>query len=78
MLFQFKVSGLQQLSFSLPKYSFFPKRVEFVGINIGINHNMPAKNKHELLRTWPKPKDIHEVAAFIGIGHVLSKMDSIL
>ena len=66
MLFQFKVADLRRLSFSLPKSSFFPKRVEFVGIDIGIKHNIPAKINHELLKTWPNPRDIFAIAAFIA------------
>ena len=66
MLFQFKVAALRQLSFSLPKYKFFPKRIEFVSIDICIKHNMPAKSKHELFKIWPKPICIRAVAAFIA------------
>ena len=73
MLCQLKVAALRGLSFSLPKSSFFPKRVEFVGINIGIKHNMLSKSKHEFLKTWPKPRDIHLVAALIAFGMFYQK-----
>ena len=66
MLCQFKVAALQILSFRLPNSSLFPKRVEFVGIDIGIKHNMPYKSKHELLKMWPKPRDICVVEAFVA------------
>ena len=68
ILCQFKVDALRRFSFSLPKSSLFPKRVELVGIDIGINNNIPDKSKHELLRTCPKLRDIRAVAAFIAFG----------
>ena len=73
MLCQFKVAALRRLYFSLPKSSFSPKRVEFVGINIGIKHNMPSKRKHELIKTWPKPRDIRTLVAFIEFGMFYQK-----
>ena len=73
MLYQFKVATLRPFSFSLPKSSFFPNRFEFVGIDIGIKHNMSAKSKHALLRTWPKPRDICAVAAFIAFSMFYQK-----
>ena len=68
MLCQFKVTALRQLYFSLPKYSCSPKRVELVGVNIGIKRIMRAKNKHELLMMWTKPRGIRTMAAFIALG----------
>ena len=65
---QFTVAAHRRLSFSLPKSLFFPDRVEFVGIDIGIEYNMPAASKFELLRTWPKAVDVRAVASFIAFG----------
>ena len=52
---QFEISALRRLSFSLPKLSFFPTQVEFVGVNIGVDYNMPAKSKHILNLEKDKP-----------------------
>ena len=65
---QLYIAARRRLSISLPKSSFFPDRVEFVGVDVGIDSNMPAKSKHELLRKWPKPVDIRAVASFICFG----------
>ena len=65
---QLEVSALRRLSLSLPKFSFFVERVEFVGVDISTSGNMPARSKHDLLRKWPKPKDIRDVASFIAFG----------
>ena len=65
---QFTVATLCRLYFSLPKSLFFPDRVEFVGIYIGIEFNMPVVSKFELLCTWPKAVDVQAVASFIFFG----------
>ena len=75
---QLYVSARRRLSISLPKPSFFPDRVEFVSVDIGIDSNMPAKSKHELLRKLPKAVDIRALASFILFRNVVSKMDTIL
>ena len=63
-----EVSARRRHSLSLPKSSFFVERVEFVGVNILPSGNMPERSKHDLLRKWPKPKDIHNVASYIAFG----------
>ena len=73
MLCQLKVTALRGLYFRLPVSSFFPKRVELVGIDIGIKHNMPAKIKHELLKAWPKTRYIRVMTAFIACGMFYQK-----
>ena len=65
---QLEVSARRRHSLSLPKSSFFVERVEFVGVNILPSGNMPERSKHDLLRKWPKPKDIHNVASYIAFG----------
>jgi hypothetical protein len=65
---QFTMDARRRLSFSLHKSLFFPTRVEFVGIDIGIKSNMPAARKFELLRMWPKAVDVQAVASFIAFG----------
>ena len=65
---QFTVAVLCRLSFSLPKSLSFPDRVEFVGIDIGVEYNMPAASKFELLRTWPKAVDVRAIDSFVALG----------
>ena len=64
----FEIAARRRLSFSLPKSSFFPTRITFVGVDIGQYHNYPNKNKHELLRTWPFPAYVRAVTAFLAFG----------
>ncbi len=44
------------LTLSLKKSHFFPKRFEFVGIDVSADGNQPAMSKHKLLRHWPLPE----------------------
>ena len=64
----FKVAAKRRLSFSLPKSSFSPTRITFVGVDVGKHHNFPDKNKHELLKTWSAPVDVRAVSSFIAFG----------
>ena len=59
---------------SLLKSSFFVERVEFVSVDISPSGNMPACSKHDLLRKWPRPKDIRHVATFIAFGMFYMRM----
>jgi hypothetical protein len=52
---QQKVCQAYRLSLNLCKSHFFPKRFEFVGIDVCVDGNRPAKSKHNLLMTWPAP-----------------------
>jgi hypothetical protein len=45
---------------------FFPKRFEFIGINVSADGNCPAMSKHDLLRHWPVLELVRNVASFIG------------
>ena len=63
---QFRVCLAQRLSLSLKKCHFFPKRVEFVGIDVSEDGNRPAMSKHELLNTWPKPSIVRDIASSVG------------
>jgi hypothetical protein len=65
---QFQVCLAQRLSLSLKKCSFFPVRDEFVGIDVSEDVNRPAMSKHELLKTWPKPTIVRDIASFIGFA----------
>ena len=70
---QFIVAAHRRLSFSLPKTHFMPERVEFVGVDVGVQGNFPAKSKHVLLQSWPKPTTIRDVASFVAFGLFYSK-----
>lgn len=65
---QFRVCLAQRFSLSLKKCFFFPKRVEFVGINVSEDGNRPAMSKHKLLETWPKPTIIRDITSFVGFA----------
>ena len=63
---QLRICKAYQLTLSLKKSHFFPKRFEFVGINASANGNQPAMSKHDLLRHWPIPEFVRDVASFVG------------
>jgi hypothetical protein len=62
---QLRVCQSQILSLSLRKSHIFPKRFEFVGIDVGPDGNRPAMSKHQLLKHWPTPVIIRDVAKFV-------------
>ena len=62
-----------RLTLSLKKSHFFPKRVEFVGIDILPDGNRPAMSKHELLKHWPIPELVRNVTSFVGFLQFYSK-----
>jgi hypothetical protein len=65
---QLDVARCRNLSISLAKCVWFPPRVEFVGIDVGIDGNRPAQSKHQLLSTWPQPTIVRDVASFVGFA----------
>jgi hypothetical protein len=70
---QLKVCQAYRLSLNLRKSHIFPKRFEFVGIDVCANGNRPAQSKHTLLQTWPTPKTVCNVAKFIGFVQFYSQ-----
>ena len=70
---QLRICMAYRLSLSLKKSFIFPKRFEFVGNDITPEGNRPAQSKHELLRTWPRPEIIRDVAKIIGFAQFYSK-----
>lgn len=70
---QLRVSRSQNFSLNLRKCHFFPERLEFVGIDVTPDGNRPAQSKHELLKTWPTPMIVKDVASFIGFAIFYSK-----
>lgn len=65
---QLQVAQSQNLSFKLNKCHWFPKRLEFVGVDVTVDGNRPAQSKHNLLETWPTPLIIRDVASFVGFA----------
>ena len=63
---QLRVCQAQNLSLSLKKTHIFPKRMEFVGIDLSQDGNRPAMSKHQLLTTWPNPTTVCDISSFIG------------
>jgi hypothetical protein len=70
---QLKVCQAYNLSLNLCKSHFFPPSFEFVGIDICLDGNCPAKSKHRLLETWPAPEIVCNVAKFIGFCQFYSR-----
>lgn len=70
---QLRVAKSYRLSFNLLKSKFFPKRVEFVGIDVCDDGNRPAMSKRDLIKHWPKPVTVRDVAKFIGFGQFYSR-----
>jgi hypothetical protein len=65
---QLKVCQAYCLSLNLRKSYIFPSRLKCVGINMCADGNCPAQSKHTLLKTWPAPETVHNVAQFIGFA----------
>jgi hypothetical protein len=61
------------LSLSLRKSHIFPKRFEFVGIDVCSDGNRPAMSKHQLLEHWPQPEIVRDVAKIVGFAQFFSK-----
>ena len=70
---QLQVCQSQNLSLNLKKCHFFPKRVEFVGFDVCKDGNRPAQSKYDLLKSWPMPTTIQDIASFVGFGIFYSK-----
>ena len=65
---QLRVCLSQNLSLSLKKTHIFPVRMEFIGIDVSEDGNRPAMSKHQLLRTWPDPLIVRDIASLIGFA----------
>jgi hypothetical protein len=55
-----------RLSLRLLKSHIFPKRFEFVGIDVSFAGNCPVMSKHQLLKHWPQPETVRDVAKIVG------------
>jgi hypothetical protein len=47
--------------------------LEFIGIDVLPDGNCPVMSKHELLKHWPIPKFVWDVASFVGFLQFYSK-----
>jgi hypothetical protein len=56
------------LTMKLKKCQWFPKEVEFVGVDISVKGNSPARSKFQYLQVWKTPKSPREIMSFIGFG----------
>jgi hypothetical protein len=65
---QLKICQAYRLSLNLCKSHIFLSHFKFVGIDICADGNRPAQSKHTLLKTWPAPKNVCNVAKFIGFA----------
>jgi hypothetical protein len=63
---QLRVCQSQNLLLSLKKSHIFVKHFEFVGVDVCINGNQPAMSKHQLIKTWPAPELVRDIAKFVG------------
>jgi hypothetical protein len=70
---QLRVAKAYRLTLSLKKSHFFPKRFEFVGIDVSPDGNRPAMSKHDLLKHWSTPTIVRDVASFVGFLQFYSK-----
>jgi hypothetical protein len=70
---QLRICKVYCLIPSPKKSHFFPKRLEFVGINASPDGNRPAMLKHKLLKHWPIPELVRNLASFVGFFQFYSK-----
>ncbi len=70
---QLKICQAYRLSLNLRKSHIFLSHFEFVGINVCADGNRPAQPKHTLLKTWPAPETVCNVAKFIGFAQFYSR-----
>ena len=70
---QLDVCMAENLSMSLKKSHIFPRRMEFVGIDVTDEGNRPAMSKHELIKHWPPFKVARDISSFIGFMLFYSK-----
>jgi len=70
---QLRVCQAYRFNLNLLKSFFFPQRFEFVGIDVSPDGNRPAKSKHGLIKSWPAPEFVRDVAKFIGCAQFYSR-----
>ncbi|KAL3802962.1 hypothetical protein HJC23_011585, partial [Cyclotella cryptica] len=63
---QLDVCLRRRLSLNLKKCHLFSPRFEFVGHDIAEDGNHPAQSKFDLVRNWPQPRIVRDVASLLG------------
>ena len=63
---QLDVCLRRRLSLNLKKCHLFSPRFEFVGHDIAEDGNHPAQSKFDLIRNWPHPRIVRDVASLLG------------
>eukprot|EP00970_Alexandrium_tamarense_P020839 scaffold15742_cov228-Alexandrium_tamarense.AAC.1 len=69
---QLIVALRERLSLNLRKSSFFRPRFEFVGHDICSDGIRPAQSKHILLKSWPDPAIVRDIASLVGFAQFYS------
>ena len=69
---QLAVCMRRRLSLNLKKCHLFTPRFEFVGHDIADDGNHPAESKFDLVKNWPDPITVRDVAGLIGFGQFYS------
>lgn len=62
----------RRLSLNLGKCHLFKPRFEFVGHDIAEDGTHPAQSKFDLVKNWPNPKTVRDVASLIGFAQFYS------
>jgi hypothetical protein len=70
---QLRVAKAYHLTLSLKKRHFFHKCFKFFRIHVSPDGNRPAMSKHKLLKYWPPPTLVHDVASFVSFLQFYSK-----
>ena len=69
---QLEICMRRRLSLNLKKSHLFSNRHEFVGHDVASDGNHPASSKFDLVRTWPDPKIIRDIAGLLGFAQFYS------
>eukprot|EP00978_Attheya_sp_CCMP212_P028534 scaffold98746_cov61-Attheya_sp.AAC.5 len=59
------VARKYHLTWKLKKCRWFPKKFEYVGVDLSIEGNQPASSKFELIKTWKTPTTPRKIMSFI-------------
>ena len=63
------VARKYHLTWKLKKCRWFPKKVEFVGVDVSQKGNMPASSKEKIIKEWKPPTTPREIMSFISFGN---------
>ena len=63
-----KIARKYHLTLKLKKCQWFPQDVEFVGVDISIQGNSPARSKFQYLHSWADPTTPRAIMSFLGFA----------